>query len=218
MENINVIKDKIRGKFITFEGGEGTGKSTQSKLLVEYLNNNDIESIWTREPGGCDEAEAIRNLVISDAMHGMDGITELLLMYAARNIHTEKKIKPLLSRGVAVISDRYLDSSYAYQGFGYGMSLEKIDIIRKLVLDNFKPDLTIVLDIDVKIGLTRANSRKETNRFEKMDIEFHERVREGFSYICEIESNRCIKLNVNEYNDKNEIFNRVCEIILNKFS
>ena len=107
--------NNIKGKFITFEGVEGAGKSTQSKLLVEYLNKNNIEAIWTREPGGSEGAEEIRKLLINGAINKWDGITELLLMYAARRDHTEKKIKPLLAQGKTVICDRYLDSTVAYK-------------------------------------------------------------------------------------------------------
>jgi dTMP kinase len=212
MENL----ENIKGKFITFEGGEGTGKSTQSKLLVEYLNYNNIKSVWTREPGGCDEAEEIRKLVISGSTDGWDSMTELLLMYAARKIHTEKKIKPLLAKGITVISDRYLDSSLAYQGFGHNMELEKIEIIRKLVLENFKPDLTLVLDLDVEVGLRRANERGEKNRFEEKDIEFHKKVRSGFNYICETEKDRCVKINVNGYDEK-KLFDKIFNVILERF-
>ena len=137
--------NKLKGKFITFEGVEGAGKSTQSRMLVDYLNNIGIEAVWTREPGGSDSAEEIRKLIISGAVNKWDGITELLLMYAARRDHTEKKIKPLLKEGKVVVSDRYFDSSFAYQGYGYGLDLNKIAEIQKIVLDDFKPNLTIIL-------------------------------------------------------------------------
>src|SRR5574344_1807397 len=123
--------EKLKGKFITFEGVEGAGKSTQSKLLVEYLNNNGVEAVWTREPGGCEGAEEIRKLLINGSVNKWDGITELLLMYAARRDHTEKKIKPLLAEGKVVISDRYFDSSLAYQGYGHNLDLSKIQKIRE---------------------------------------------------------------------------------------
>lgn len=191
MENI------IKGKFITFEGGEGAGKSTQSKKLVEYLNNNKIEAVWTREPGGCEDAEEIRKLLISGGKDRWDGITELLLMYAARRVHTEKKIKPLLKKGVVVVSDRYLDSSLAYQGFASNIPMETINSIRDIVLGDFRPDLTIILDLDIKEGLNRADIRGEKNRFEDKDLSFHQKVREGFDYIYKNEKNRKIsKINV----------------------
>ena len=188
--------EKLKGKFITFEGVEGAGKSTQSKLLVEYLNNNGIEAVWTREPGGSEGAEEIRKLLINGAVNKWDGITELLLMYASRRDHTEKKVKPLLAEGKVVISDRYFDSSLAYQGYGHNLDLSKIQKIREVVLDDFKPDITIILDLDIKKGLERTNIRGEKNRFEDMDITFHNRVRDGFLHISQAEPERVKLLDV----------------------
>ncbi|HSQ97884.1 MAG TPA: dTMP kinase [Rickettsiales bacterium] len=187
---------KLKGKFITFEGVEGAGKSTQSKLLVEYLNNNGIEAVWTREPGGCEGAEEIRKIIISGSVNKWDGITELLLMYAARRDHTEKKIKPLLAEGKVVVSDRYFDSTIAYQGYGHQLDLSKIKAVQKVVLENFKPDITIILDLNVQEGLNRTISRGNTNRFEEMDLDFHKRVRDGFKNIAEEEKERVKLINV----------------------
>jgi dTMP kinase len=192
MDGLNILV----GKFITFEGVEGAGKSTQSKVFVEYLNNNGVEAVWTREPGGCPEAEEIRKLLTTGSVDKLDGISELLLMYAARKLHTERKIKPLLLSNVTVVSDRYFDSSLAYQGFGHGIPPEKIENLKKIVLDDFTTDLTIILDLPTEIGLQRANKRGETNRFEAMDVEFHKRVKNGFNYVHETEGNRCIKIDV----------------------
>lgn len=205
--------DKLRGKFITFEGGEGAGKSTQSKKLVEYLNNNNIKAVWTREPGGCEDAEEIRKLLISGSKDRWDGITELLLMYAARRVHTEKKIKPLLQDGVTVISDRYLDSTLAYQGFASDIPIETINIIRNIVLNDFRPDLTVILDLDPTIGLNRVDVRGDKNRFEDKDFVFHQKVREGFDYIFENEKKfrNIVKINVGD-EGIDELFN----IILKK--
>ena len=188
--------ENLRGKFITFEGGEGVGKSTQSKLLVEKLNKNGIEAVWTREPGGCEDAEEIRKLLISGSAGRWDGITELLLMYAARRVHTEKKIKPLLKNNTVVISDRYFDSSFAYQGFGHNLPIETIESIRKIVLEDFRPDLTIFLDMDTEDALKRTDKRGDKNRFEDMDIEFHRRVKDGFNYILSKEKERFIRIDV----------------------
>ena len=204
--------NNIKGKFITFEGIEGAGKSTQSKNLVEYLNNNGVEAVWTREPGGCPEAEEIRNVIINGSVDKLDGMSELLLMYAARRLHTEKKIKPLLAEGKVVISDRYFDSTFAYQGFGSGIDLEKINMMKKIVLDDFKPDLTIILDIDVMEGLNRANKRGDVNRFESKKIEFHNRVREGFNSLLKLEPNRCKMIDVTSLN-VNEVHNQVVSIL-----
>ncbi|MDR0423796.1 MAG: dTMP kinase, partial [Rickettsiales bacterium] len=123
--------EKLRGKFITFEGCEGVGKTTQSKLLVEYLGKNHVDAIWTREPGGCITAEKIRGLLLTGNTDKFDGITEMALMYAARLEHTEKKIKPYLKDGFVVVSDRYFDSTMAYQGYGQGVALERIEKFRE---------------------------------------------------------------------------------------
>lgn len=190
--------EKLKGKFITFEGVEGAGKSTQSKLLVEYLNNNGIEAVWTREPGGCEGAEEIRKLLVNGAVNKWDGITELLLMYAARRDHTEKKIKPLLKEGKVVVSDRYFDSTMAYQGYGYELDLNKIKQVQKIVLDDFEPDLTIILDLDVKQGLERTDKRGDKNRYEDMKIDFHNRVRNGFLNLVKENPKRVKLINVED--------------------
>ena len=190
--------EKLKGKFITFEGVEGAGKSTQSKLLVEYLNNNGIEAVWTREPGGCEGAEEIRKLLVNGSVNKWDGITELLLMYAARRDHTEKKIKPLLAEGKVVVSDRYFDSTIAYQGYGYELDLNKIKQVQKIVLDDFEPDLTVILDLDVKRGLERTDKRGDKNRYEDMKIDFHNRVRKGFLNIANENPKRVKLINVED--------------------
>ena len=192
MEDLKYLK----GKFITFEGGEGAGKTTQSKKFVEYLNNVGIKADWSREPGGCEEAEEIRNLLVNGSVAKWDGITELLLMNASRRVHTEKRIKPLLKEGYTVVSDRYCDSTLAYQGYGHRNSVKKIDDMQKIILDDFVPDLTIFLDLDPLIGLKRADSRGITNRFEDYDIEFHKRVREGFNFAYERDKKRYLKIDV----------------------
>ena len=206
MEDLKYLK----GKFITFEGGEGVGKTTQSRKLVEYLNKSGIEAVWSREPGGCEEAEEIRKLLITGSVNKWDGITELLLMNASRRVHTEKKIKPLLKQGVTVVSDRYFDSTLAYQGFGYDNSVKKIDNMKEIILDDFEPDLTIILDLDVMEGLKRANIRGETNRFEDMKIDFHEKVRKGFNFAYERSRNRCIKIDVSNLGIE-ELFSIILE-------
>ena len=204
MEDLKYLK----GKFITFEGGEGVGKTTQSKKLVEYLNNAGIKADWSREPGGCEEAEEIRKLLITGSVNKWDGITELLLMNASRRVHTEKRIKPLLQEGYTVVSDRYCDSTLAYQGFGHKNSVKKIDDMQKIILDDFKPDLTIFLDLDPLIGLKRADNRGNTNRFEEYDVEFHKRVRDGFNFAYERDNSRYIKIDV-ENKDIEELFSEI---------
>ena len=207
----------LKGKFVTFEGVEGAGKSTQSKLLVEYLNKNNIEAIWTREPGGCETAEEIRKLLISGSVNKWDGITELLLMYASRRDHTEKKIKPLLKEGKVVVSDRYFDSSTAYQGYGYKLNIEQIEMIKKIVLNDFEPDITFILDLPVIEGLKRTDIRGDKNRYEDMEIDFHKRVRDCFKEISIKNQNRVNLINV-ENLTIDEIHNKILNILLNKFN
>ncbi len=205
--------ENLKGKFITFEGGEGVGKSTQSKLLVEELNKKGIKAVWTREPGGCDDAEEIRKLIVSGSANRWDGITELLLIYAARRVHTEKKIKPLLKDGVTVISDRYFDSSLAYQGFGHNLPIENVETIRKIVLEDFKPDVTIFLDMDTEAALMRTNKRGNKNRFEDMELSFHKKVKDGFEYMLSKENERFIRIDVT-----NITINELNKIIINKLT
>lgn len=205
--------ENLKGKFITFEGGEGVGKSTQSKLLVEELNKKGIKAVWTREPGGCDDAEEIRKLIVSGSANRWDGITELLLIYAARRVHTEKKIKPLLKDGVTVISDRYFDSSLAYQGFGHNLPIENVETIRKIVLEDFKPDVTIFLDMNTKAALMRTNKRGDKNRFEDMELSFHKKVKDGFEYMLSKENERFIRIDVT-----NITINELNKIIINKLT
>jgi dTMP kinase len=192
------FKKKLQGKFITFEGGEGAGKSTQSKLLVEYLQTKRIESVWSREPGGSAAAEEIRNFLFGSKIQQWDSMTELLILFAARWEHTRQKILPLLQKGTVVVCDRYFDSSFAYQGYGAGLSLGKINALRQVVLDSFKPDLTIILDIDAAVGLDRACSRKGCNRYEDLELVFHQKVRDGFHRIGKENPNRCISLRVDD--------------------
>lgn len=180
------------GKFITFEGGEGGGKSTQSALLVEVLNKIGINCIQTREPGGTDGAEEIRNLLVTGEPKRWDSITELLLHFAARREHVEKKVKPALAEGKWVICDRFMDSTFAYQGYGHGSGASFVEMLHRLVIGSLMPDLTFVLDLPVEAGLERANSRKgKENRYERMASQFHEKVRMGFCVIAEKYPERC---------------------------
>ena len=182
-----------RGKFITLEGGEGTGKSTQIAMLTEAFNIAGIKSIHTREPGGSPSAEAIRQLLVEGDTDKWDGLTEVLLNYAARHEHLRQTITPAINAGEWVISDRFADSTVAYQGYGHGYDLSLIAHIHELVVGSFSPDLTFVLDIPVEQGLSRAGSRNdEEDRYERMEIEFHERVRAGFIEIAKQESDRCV--------------------------
>jgi len=170
----------MKGRFITIEGVEGVGKSTNISYIERFLQARDIKFISTREPGGTALAERIRDVLLDKAESSMDPVTELLLMFAARKQHTEELIKPALARGDWVICDRYTDSSYAYQGGGRGLDSKTISRVEKLTLGSFKPDLTIVLDLPVRKGLARAGNRGELDRFEIESEKFFKRVRATF--------------------------------------
>ena len=170
----------MKGRFITIEGVEGVGKSTNISYIERFLEARDIKFVSTREPGGTALAERIRDVLLDKAESSMDPMTELLLMFAARKQHTEELIKPALERGEWVICDRYTDSSYAYQGGGRGLDSKIISKVEKLTLGSFKPDLNIVLDLPVKKGLARAGNRGELDRFELESEKFFKRVRATF--------------------------------------
>jgi dTMP kinase len=178
--------------FITFEGGEGAGKSTQVRLLAEHLRAQGVDVLTTREPGGSPGAETIRKLLVEGAGDAWDGVTEALLMFAARRDHVVRTIRPALQRGQWVISDRFVDSTRAYQGDGHGLELAQIETLNRLAIGDFQPDLTIILDLPVEVGLARAASRRgmET-RYEGLGVDFHQRVRQAFRRIAAAEPVRC---------------------------
>ncbi len=169
-----------KGKFITIDGVEGAGKSTQIAFIKKYLQKNGIDVILTREPGGTLLGEGIRNLLLDNKFHSMNSDTELLLMFAARNEHIYNKILPSLEKGIWVLSDRFTDASFAYQGGGRKLALDRIEIIEKWVQKKFQADLTIILDLNVNKGLKRITKRSEKDRIEKEDIDFFNRVRKVF--------------------------------------
>ncbi len=174
-----------RGQFITLEGGEGAGKTTQAERLSEALNRAGIETLLTREPGGTFGAEAIRELVLSGSQDRWSGITELLLMYAARVDHVEKLIRPALERGVWVISDRFSDSTMAYQGYARGLGPERVKKVHDVIMDGFEPDLTILFDMDPVLAMGRVQSRgDELSRFDAEEIDFHKVLRGAFLQIA----------------------------------
>ena len=187
------MTDSNRGRFITFEGGEGAGKTTQLGLLSESLRRTGIPVLLTREPGGSIGAEEIRNLLVTGAIGRWDAISEALLHFAARRDHVETKIKPALEDGTWVLCDRFADSSMAYQGYGYGLGRKKIEALQQFAIGEFLPDLTLILDMPVEVGLARAAGRDEDkSRYEQLDTDFHERVRDGFREIAIAEPERCI--------------------------
>ena len=182
-----------QGRFITFEGGEGTGKSTQVARLVERLRARDLEVVQTREPGGSQGAEEIRNLALNGDAGRWSPMTETLLMYAARSDHLERTVRPALEAGRWVVCDRFADSSRAYQGVGGGTAATFIETLDAAVVGQTQPDLTLIFDLPVEVGLERAFGRGliET-RFESKGLEFHERLRRGFLDIAVAHPDRCV--------------------------
>ena len=172
----------LQGLLITFEGGEGTGKSTQSKLLYDYLKSKTKDVILTREPGGCTESENIRNLLVKGNINKWDPITESLLHNAARREHIKNIIKPALLKNKIVICDRYIDSTMAYQGIGQGVNSNFLNILSKEITENIVANITFIFDIDPDISLKRAKKRDKNtnNRYENFDISFHRNIRKYF--------------------------------------
>lgn len=182
-----------KGKFITFEGGEGSGKSTQLIRLADGLKAQGISVVTTREPGGSPAAEVIRTLLVEGAVDRWQPVTEVLLHYAARAEHIASTVLPALQKGAWVLSDRFSDSTIAYQGYGHGLDRGMIDSIDKAATGGLAPDLTLVLDIPVSSGLERAHGRAHMeDRYERMGERFHERVRAGFLEIAAQHPNRCV--------------------------
>lgn len=169
-----------KGKFITLEGGEGSGKSTCMAFIKAWLEENNIEYIVTREPGGTPLAEEIRSLILSHREEKMHDETELLLMFAARSQHINEKIKPAIEAGKWVISDRFVDSSYVYQGAARGGNLAQIDQLAAWVLQGCKPDRTLLFDVPVDVGLSRVAKRAQSDRLDDEPVAFHQMVRDAF--------------------------------------
>ena len=188
----------MAGRFITFEGGEGGGKSTQLKLLAEALAGRGQEVVTTREPGGSPGAEDIRALLVNGTVDRWDATTEALLHSAARRDHLVKTVWPALGRGAWVLCDRFADSTLAYQGYGHGIALETIETLTRLAVGDFAPDLTVILDLPVEIGLARAGGRANAcassaeDRYERMGAAFHQRLRLGFLTIAGADPERCV--------------------------
>jgi len=186
----------MNARFISFEGGEGGGKSTQVKMLAEALGKAGCNVVTTREPGGSPASEEIRELLVSGAVERWTPMAEVLLNYAARDMHVAQTIRPALQRGDWVISDRFSDSTMAYQGYGGGIEPARITAVHAAALGDFKPDLTLILDLPTDEGLARAGRRlsehqSTEDRFERMERDFHDRLRDGFLEIAKAEPGRC---------------------------
>ncbi len=181
------------GRFITFEGGEGAGKSTNVRMLCKAIKALGYSVVTTREPGGSPGAEEIRRLLVEGATDRWDPVSEALLHFAARRDHVEQVIRPALQRGDWVISDRFTDSTMAYQGYGHGMARESIEALQSVTIGSLKPDLTLILDLPVELGLKRAGGRdNQETRYERMADGFHQRLRDGFLDIAAREPDRCV--------------------------
>jgi len=181
-----------RGFFISFEGGEGAGKSTQIRRLAERLQAAGHDIVVTREPGGSPGAEAIRELLVNGAPDRWSPVTETLLMYAARRDHVERVIRPALAEGKVVLCDRFADSTRAYQGAGGDAPASLIASLEEHVLSGTVPVLTLILDLPAQVGLQRAEARGGAARFESKGLEFHERLRAGYLEIARKEPERCV--------------------------
>ena len=179
-----------RGMFITFEGIEGVGKSTNIATFVRHIEQAGHDILCTREPGGTPNAERIREIVSSHSKESMPDIAELMLIFAARSLHVENVIRPAVEQGTWVICDRFTDSSRAYQGGGRGIDLAVIDELAGLVHGDLWPDLTVLLDAPVEIGMARAVERSDPDRFESEQAEFFDRVRAGYLEIARAEPER----------------------------
>lgn len=202
-----------RGRFVTFEGGDGAGKSTQARLLVAALADHGIEAILTREPGGSPFAEVIRRILLDPSTPRHSALAEALLFYAARADHISDVIRPALGLGRWVISDRFSDSTRVYQGHAGALDLRAIETLETLVVGRTAPDLTFIIDIPAELGLARAAMRRTgrpqpgsgqhgaardgigPDAYEARDLAFHQRLREGFLAIARAEPERCVVIN-----------------------
>jgi len=194
-----------RGRFISFEGGEGAGKSTQIRLLADKLGAAKVQTLVTREPGGSPGAEIIRHLLLSGMGKLLGPDAETLLFAAARYDHVRTVIEPALSRGIWVLCDRFSDSTLVYQGILGKVPPALLSAMQRVTIGDLKPDLTVILDVPVEVGLTRAAERRGTakaDRFESEDVEFHRQLREAYRQIATNEPDRCVLIDATQETDR----------------
>ena len=203
----------VRGKFITFEGGEGSGKSTMIEKTFKWLNDNNINCIKTREPGGIKISEKIREVILDNDNVEMDSRTEALLYAAARRQHLVEKVIPALNDGIVVLCDRFIDSSLAYQGHARGIGIDEIMKINEFAIDGYMPDLSIFFDIEPNLGLERIlmDNNREVNRLDKEKMEFHTLVREGYNLVYNMNKDRIVKIDASKSIE--DVFSNVKKII-----
>ena len=207
-----------RGRFISFEGGEGSGKSTQIRILAERLDAAKLRAIVTREPGGSPGAEIIRHLLLSGMGKLLGPDAETLLFAAARDDHVRTVIKPALSQGVWVLCDRFSDSTRAYQGRLGKVAPEIMNAMERVTIGNLKPDLTVILDVPVEVGMQRAAARRGSgapDRFEAEDVKFHQQLRDAYRQIAADEPKRCVLVNANA--DANTVAASVWAVLRDRF-
>lgn len=204
-----------RGKFIAFEGGDGSGKSTILEMIYDYLVSNEIKCIKTREPGGIKISEDIRSIILDTKNTEMDRKTEALLYAAARRQHLVEKVIPELNKGTIVLCDRFIYSSLAYQGYARGIDIKEISKINKFAVGEYMPDLNVLFDVSPEVGLSRINKNKnrEVNRLDLEKIDFHKKVMEGYYKLVEENNDKFVIINAEKSID--EVFNEVKEIIIN---
>ncbi|MDD3029702.1 MAG: dTMP kinase [Alphaproteobacteria bacterium] len=205
-----------KGTFITFEGGEGAGKSTQIRRLAAFLRDKGLDVVTTREVGGCPSAEAIRDLWLSPENDYWDSVTELLLIMAARREHLVKTVFPALGRGAWVLSDRFADSTRAYQGVGLGLGLDKVESLYRLVAPDFAPDLTLLLDLPVEQGLARIAQRGDDDRYQQKDRAFHELLRQAYLTLAQKDPLRFRVIDASQSEER--VADAVCRAVREAFS
>jgi dTMP kinase len=206
------LNETPRGRFITIEGGDGAGKTTQARMLSERLEREGMAARLTREPGGSAGAEAIRRLLLDGETAHWDAIGEALLMVAARRDHVMNLILPCLSQGIWVVCDRFADSTTAYQGYGRGLDLAQLAALHRFALGDLVPDLTVILDVPVDIAAARAAARAAgKDRFERLDRAFRERLRHGFRQIAEHDRDRCVLIDAS--GDPDQIHAAVAAVV-----
>jgi dTMP kinase len=206
-----------RGRLITLEGGEGSGKSTQASALAAALARNGIDVWVTREPGGTPGGERIRRLLIDGEARDWTPVAEALLHYAARREHVEKAIEPALAGGRWVVCDRFSDSTMAYQGYAQGLGRERVEELHRLAIGELRPDLTVMLDVPIELGLARSASRGSGGtRYERMGRDFHSRIRAAFMDIARREPERCAIVDAAQAVE--EVTEAICSEVMRRFN